>query len=84
MFSRYPVARAFLFGSMARGSAAPASDVDMLVSLEQPLGLIAFNQMSDELSDALDRPVDIATTKAFDKDIAGFVLEDLTPIYERA
>jgi predicted nucleotidyltransferase len=84
VFSRYPVKHAFLFGSRARGSALPESDIDVLVSLERPLGLIEFNTMADELSDALQSTVDITTTKAFDKDIAGHVLEDLTPIYERA
>jgi predicted nucleotidyltransferase len=84
VFSQYPVKRAFLFGSQARETATVNSDVDILVTLEQPLGLIAFNRMVGELSDQLGVSVDVATTKSFDKDMAGFVLDDLTPIYERA
>jgi uncharacterized protein len=51
-----------VFGSVARGDARPGSDVDLLVELEPGTGLLELGAMEDELSLALDRPVDVVTS----------------------
>ncbi len=53
---RYGVARLALFGSYARGKPRPASDVDLLVELERPLGLEFEQFVADrETQDAVVR-----------------------------
>jgi uncharacterized protein len=56
----FGVSRLALYGSFARDMAQEESDVDILIELEQPLGL-RFVTLADELEKSLDRKVDIAT-----------------------
>jgi predicted nucleotidyltransferase len=56
---RYGVRSFALFGSYVRGEQTPDSDLDILVSFDDPPGLIAFIDLEDELSDLLGRPVDL-------------------------
>ena len=59
----YGVARIGLFGSAARGEAAPGSDVDILVTFDDGvvLGLFGFAKLKNHLEDLLGQPVDLAT-----------------------
>jgi len=52
-----------VFGSFARGEQEEASDVDILVELERPIGL-AFFELWDELENLLGRRVDLLTLNA--------------------
>jgi predicted nucleotidyltransferase len=54
----YGVRRIALFGSFAKGTPQPESDVDLLVELDRPLGL-RFVDMADFLEETLGRKVDI-------------------------
>ena len=56
----YGVKRLGLFGSYAKGSFTPTSDVDVIVEFEQPLGL-KFIEFAEELERLLDRKVDVLT-----------------------
>jgi len=82
LFKRYGVTRASIFGSAARGTAKPGSDVDMIVSLEEPLGLFKFFEMQDALEEALGHKVDLATPRSLNPHLALRIANDLTPIYE--
>jgi hypothetical protein len=55
------VRRLSLFGSVARGEASAASDVDLAVILdpERPMGLLRFAGLRGELSDLLETRVDL-------------------------
>ena len=69
---QYPVKRAALFGSAARGSANESNDVDMLVEfLPNSPGLDFFGLRVD-LEEALGCPVDLITWKALAKAKPGF------------
>ena len=57
---RFGVSVVGVFGSYARGEAGPASDVDLLVELERPLGWELVD-VKTYLEEALGRPVDIVT-----------------------
>lgn len=57
---KYGVVEIALFGSFAKGTAEEASDIDLLVKLEKPLGL-EFVALADHLESVLGRKVDIAT-----------------------
>lgn len=57
------IARVRLFGSYARNEARPDSDVDLLVDLDQPLGLDLF-RVEEELALKLGAKVQMVTDAA--------------------
>ncbi len=61
---RYGVVRLALFGSTARDSANPDSDVDILVAFEGPATSEKYFGVQFFLEDLLGRPVDLVTEKA--------------------
>ena len=72
--ARFSVLRIALFGSLARGTANPDSDVDILVELSQP----TFDHYTDLkffLEDHFGRPVDLV--------LADSLKPRLAPIIER-
>ena len=54
---KYGVTRLGIFGSVARGQASSASDVDVIV--EMPPDLFQMVHMKEELEQILDAPVDL-------------------------
>ena len=62
---RHNVRRLALFGSVIRNDFRPDSDVDMLVEFEPGarIGFIGLGQMEIELSEMLNRKVDLRTPK---------------------
>jgi predicted nucleotidyltransferase len=48
-----------VFGSVARGEDTPQSDVDLLVRLPDPMGMIALVGLEQALEDLLGVPVHI-------------------------
>ncbi|TVQ50510.1 MAG: hypothetical protein EA377_14230 [Phycisphaerales bacterium] len=87
--AKHHVARLELFGSFARGDAAPGSDLDILVTFEPGakvgLGIVALQQ---ELEDLFGRPVDLLTRdsveRSANKYFRRFALERTEPLYECA
>jgi len=69
------IAAAYLFGSVARGTAGPRSDVDVgvLYSGEPPKGLDAF-RLEGEIEDLLDVPVQVVTLDTAPPDLVHRVL----------
>ncbi len=57
---RYGVRRLALYGSFAHGQPGPESDVDLLVELERPLGLV-FVDLVYDLERKLGRKVELLT-----------------------
>lgn len=71
-----------VFGSVARGEDTPESDVDLLVELSKPVGLVEFIRLEDEFVEALGRKVDLATEESLHPLIRRSVLADLKVVYE--
>ncbi len=71
----YWVKRVALFGSVVRGEDSPDSDIDILVSFREPIGLFALAGLRQELSERLGRPVDLVTE--------GFLSRYIRPYVER-
>ncbi len=83
----YPVRRAALFGSAARGDMSAGSDIDMLVEfLPDSRGILFFSLQAD-LEDAFNRSVDLITFDALQHEakeqFRKNVLQDVRIIYER-
>jgi uncharacterized protein len=61
---RWPIRSLALFGSVARGDASAASDIDILVEFERPLGLSAFIALEASLAGLTGRRVDLVSRAA--------------------
>ena len=80
--ARYGIARLMIFGSVARGTAEPSSDVDVLYELQpgRRLGW-EIEDLSDELSELLGRPVDLVSRAALHERLRAAVLAEAQPLY---
>ncbi len=59
--SRYGAHNLRVYGSVARGDATSASDVDFLVDFEPGRSLFDLVRLADELGELMGRSVDIVT-----------------------
>ena len=83
MLKNYPeVAAAYLFGSYARGEATGKSDIDILLVLNEPMGMKYFG-IGAEIKEALNKEVDLLTHKQLmnDEYLLKRVLTDAIKIY---
>ena len=80
--ARYGVARLMILGSVARGTAEPSSDVDVLYELQpgRRLGW-EIEDLSDELSELFGRPVDLVSRAALHERLRAAVLAEAQPLY---
>lgn len=80
--ARYGIARLMTFGSVARGTADPSSDVDVLYDLQpgRRLGW-EIEDLSDELSELFGRPVDLVSPAALHERLRAAVLAEAQPLY---
>jgi predicted nucleotidyltransferase len=65
-----------LFGSVARDEARPNSDVDVLVEIERPMGLIGFIGIQEYLEQILGCDVDLGTPESLKPAIRDRVLQE--------
>ena len=80
---RYGVARLQVFGSVSRGEERPDSDVDVLYELVPGARLgWDIENLTDELSDELGRPVDLVSRKALHERLREAVLAEASVLYE--
>ena len=65
-----------IFGSVARGDVSRASDIDILVEFEKPIGL-DFVILGDELEEILGVKVDLVTPNAIKPRMLEYIKQDL-------
>jgi predicted nucleotidyltransferase len=75
------VVKASVFGSFARGENLPESDVDILVELKEPKGLLFLAGLKFELEDAIGRKVDLLTYKSVNPLLKSYIYKDEIKIY---
>jgi uncharacterized protein len=63
LLAGYPVARAWIFGSVARGDDRPDSDLDLLIELTPGATFMDYVGLEEDLAELLGCPVDVVTTK---------------------
>jgi len=80
--ARYGIARLMIFGSVARGTAEPSSDVDVLYELQagRRLGW-EIEDLADELSELFGRPVDLLSRASLHERLGATVLAEAQPLY---
>ena len=73
---RFGVVRLALFGSTARDTAGPDSDVDVLVAFDGPATSQRYFGVQFYLEDLLGRSVDLVTEKALRERLRPYVERD--------
>ena len=82
VFNKYGIEYAGLFGSYARGEDRKESDVDILVRRgTKSLSLLDFVGMKNEISDILNKKVDLISEKAIVPYFKEHIFKDLISIY---
>ena len=79
----YGVERVYLFGSYARGSATPESDIDIRVDKGSLRGLFALSGMRLDICDALSKDVDLLTTNSLDDNFRDRIRGNEILIYDK-
>ena len=82
VFKKYGVKRARIFGSFARGEARPDSDVDFLVVYRDKASLYDLIGLREDLTESLNRPVDVVSEGAVIPYFRESINRDLQPLYE--
>jgi len=72
----YGVKSLGLFGSYARGEQRKSSDIDVLVEFEEPLGLIQFMALEEELTKLVGIKVDLVMKTALKPHIGRVILSE--------
>jgi len=75
------VVRASVFGSFARGEETPGSDIDILVELKEPKGLLFLAGLKFELEDAVRRKIDLLTYRSVNPLLKKYIYKDEVKIY---
>jgi predicted nucleotidyltransferase len=57
----YHVRKIGIFGSYSKDCQSAASDIDLVVEFERPVGMLAFVHLRERLSDRLGARVDLVT-----------------------
>ncbi len=73
---KHGVVRASVFGSLARGEADEASDVDVLVVFEDGRSLLDLSALRLDLVEALGREVDVVTPGGLHPKLKDRVLDE--------
>ena len=82
---RYGVVRLEIFGSSARGTADPGSDIDLLYTLAPGARLgWEIEDLASDLEAVLGRPVDLVSRRALNARIRDEVLQEAQPFYAAA
>lgn len=78
--ARYGARNVRVFGSVARGEATDRSDVDFLVDMDKGRGLFDLGGLLMDLSDAIGRPVDVATVGCLKDRMRDRILRESVPL----
>ncbi|MEA3312678.1 MAG: nucleotidyltransferase family protein [candidate division WOR-3 bacterium] len=74
---KFKVNQIGVFGSYAKGEESQASDVDILVELNQPIGW-EFVDLKEFLEEILGQNVDLVTVKALRASLRGNILKEVS------
>lgn len=69
-----------LFGSVARGEEREDSDLDLLVTMTHPLGLMSIARVERDLSAVVGRPVDLVIDAAIRPDLHDKIMKCGSPV----
>jgi len=73
---KYKVKTIGLFGSYTRGQQKRESDLDVLVELSEPIGLLTFIELENFLSEKLEAKVDLVMRNALKPRIKDRIIKE--------
>jgi len=76
----YPISELGIFGSYARGEQRSGSDLDVLITFEQPVTLFDLVRLENELTEELGVEVDLVTKDSLQPRIESRVTDDLVVV----
>lgn len=82
-FMDKPVERISVFGSFSRKENNRKSDIDILLALRKPVGLIALSGYKIDLEKILGIPVDLGTEKGISDFVLPYIQKEMKVIYEK-
>jgi predicted nucleotidyltransferase len=74
---KFKVREIGIFGSVVRGEQKEASDLDLLVEFEEPIGLIKYVGLQNFLSDKIGARVDLVMKSGLKPRISRQILEEI-------
>jgi predicted nucleotidyltransferase len=74
---KYAVKEIGIFDSCARGEQNETSDIDILIELEKPVGIVKFLKLEKHLSLLLEAKVEVVTKKALKPYIGRQILQEV-------
>jgi predicted nucleotidyltransferase len=80
-FADKPVKKVFVFGSFARNEEKDSSDIDLIINMSHPVGLITLGKYVADLEQITHRKVDIATQNSITPEFLSLIQHDLKEIY---
>lgn len=80
ILAKYGMSNPRVFGSVARGEDTDDSDVDLLVAVNRPVGLVSTARAESELSKAVGRPVDLVFDSMIRPDLEKEIKESAVPL----
>jgi predicted nucleotidyltransferase len=80
VLKRYGATNPRVFGSVARGTDRPGSDIDLLVDLPSDISLFALARLERDLSEILDAPVDVVAASTLRDPVAESARQDAVPL----
>ncbi|HAH57769.1 MAG TPA: hypothetical protein DCL86_06445 [Bacteroidales bacterium] len=80
ILKKYGISSASLVGSVARGQETESSDIDLVIELNTPVGLLTFARIKRELEGVLGKPVDLLERSALKSRIKQYLLKDEIPL----
>lgn len=81
--SSYPLKRAFLFGSQARGEANANSDIDIFLDVQEGFSLFDLCGLTNALKDRFGVSCDVVTQAGLKDSVRASAERDGILIYER-
>ena len=82
-FLNKPVKKVVVFGSYARNEQKASSDIDILLTPDRPLGLMALSGYRIELEKILGLHVDLGTDKGISSFVFPYIKNDIEILYEK-
>ena len=81
---QHGIASVSLFGSYSKGTASPASDVDLKIEKGQLQSLFQLCGFRLAVEDALKLPVDLVTSETSDQDFLNMIEKDEVLLYRNS
>ena len=69
-----------VFGSVATGTEKADSDVDLLLEMKRPLGLLALGRLEARIAELVDAEVDLVPESTLRHDLRQRVLDEAVPL----